>query len=519
MSLFETIDGNIKYPIFPIYGNVQADEEFYIASIIFPYNIQQNKILYESISPRLYFLSIQSFFNNSFGFTNDIKPFPPSTCNLTYNDTTGQNTPPFSFDDFIFTENKDKSTIFKTNSLYSKNVKLQYKENDKFNNILANSFSSNRNSDSSELFSKNNLFRYSSFDLYSDDDKITSTCQELYNFVFIPKEKDRVYIQGLNYTGIPMIIYYGSKKDSFSTNTYYPMHSRYLLTCSTSLGCNVSNTPSQQQLNTCYHLYSSDEVKFICNNDLTYSSFSSNDISRNIVKQEYISNNNMDFLNYYFIPKTIYDIKGNPVSGMEVAISYYDYLLGRVSSFRENDKYFTKSLVENGLPNTTINFAYCTNDEYLTVNKDTYGCNFCFSISRNRLTNNECQCVFNPSNTNLNYFQPGTKCTKYQNCYCDFPQNYVNEKGFISCGDKCKNCTCDSQDITKRCNIELCSYYDFYVKDQPPEQVNNKNLYTLWILIGVGILVFIIIMGFLVTTLTKKSTVYRTETINIDVLK
>ena len=160
MSLLKITNGKLlEFPTFPIFGNVNKDEEFYIASIIYPYNLKNDQtILHESIPPRLYFISVKTITLNNFGYINNsVYPYPPTSCGLI---VSNNNLPPFSSTDFILTEDTKNISTFVSNSLYSKNVSLKLKNNDIFQNIIANSVSIKGENIYSDLLSVNSNFRY-----------------------------------------------------------------------------------------------------------------------------------------------------------------------------------------------------------------------------------------------------------------------------------------------------------------------------------------------------------------------
>jgi len=356
-----------EFPIFPIYGNVQKDEEFYIASIIFPLNLNDDQtIKFENVLPRLYFISIQNLSNNyQYDNNKSVYPYPPTSCGLQLkNDVNLGKIPPFTSTDFIFSENLENISTFSSNDLYSKNVNLKLKNNNIFQNITVNSIYKQGNNIYSDLFSVNSNFKFSSVDLYTSNNLIKGTCNEIYNFVFIPKDLNYTYIQGLIYTGLPMVIYYGSKSQISDGSTYYPMHARYSLTCKSKSQCD-NIIPNETQLNECYNNYINGDVSYICNLNGETSTVSSNDIVREKTSNRAIDNNNIDYLNYYIIPKRIYDKNGISVDGLTIAISFFNFLIGKQSDYVENTSYYTKSIADNGIPkNTNFLFKYCNNEEY-----------------------------------------------------------------------------------------------------------------------------------------------------------
>jgi len=515
-----------EFPIFPIYGNVQKDEEFYIASIIFPLNLNDDQtIKFENVLPRLYFISIQNLSNNyQYDNNKSVYPYPPTSCGLQLkNDVNLGKIPPFTSTDFIFSENLENISTFSSNDLYSKNVNLKLKNNNIFQNITVNSIYKQGNNIYSDLFSVNSNFKFSSVDLYTSNNLIKGTCNEIYNFVFIPKDLNYTYIQGLIYTGLPMVIYYGSKSQISDGSTYYPMHARYSLTCKSKSQCD-NIIPNETQLNECYNNYINGDVSYICNLNGETSTVSSNDIVREKTSNRAIDNNNIDYLNYYIIPKKIYDKNGISVDGLTIAISFFNFLIGKQSDYVENTSYYTKSIADNGIPkNTNFLFKYCNNEEYLKKNIYGIGCYSCFSISRDQSSGKECQCVINNNivdskneiiDTN-NFYLPSKSCTSYKNCYCNMPTVYTNTDGLIYCGNsQCSNCKCDDPDVTKRCPVERCSYFSS-PEENEEKDLNTRKL-TLWIIIGVSIFILVLVFIFIIINLRKKDIVYQKQKINID---
>lgn len=531
MSSLKILNGKLsEFPTFPIFGNVDKDEEFYIASIVYPYNLKNDQtILNQNIQPRLYFISIPTISLNDFGYIdNSVYPYPPTSCNLAFQKN-GQNIniPPFSSTDFILSENIQNPSTFISNYIYSKNVSLKLKNNNILSNIVSNSVYIKDNNIYTDLFSTNSIYKYNSIDLYSQNNLLQAKCNELYNFVFIPKNENQTYIQGLLYTGIPLIIYYGSKNSFIEPSKYYPMHARYSLTCKNIDGCKIPIIPTSNQLNNCYNDYNNGDVNYICNLDFNTSNLSSNDIIKDKVTNTLISNDNEDFLNYYIIPKYIYDRNGIKLEGLKVIQSYFNYLIGKQSDYVVGSKYYTKIIINSGIPkNDKFEFKYCTNDEYMVKNINGYGCYNCFSISRNPKNEIECQCIINKNKVDSfsdivdtnDFYTPTKTCTKYKDCYCNFPQKYMNDDGFIYCGnDICKNCACDDQDITKRCPLENCSYYDLFVEDDFTDDEINNNKLILWILIGIGSFLFILFLIFIINNLRKKDISYQKQNINIEI--
>lgn len=527
MSLLKITNGKLlEFPTFPIFGNLNKDEEFYISSIIYPYNLKNDQtILHESIPPRLYFISVKTITLNNFGYINNsVYPYPPTSCGLNFSNN---NLPPFSSTDFIFSEDTKDISTFVSNSIYSKNVSLKLKNNDIFQNIISNSIAIKGENIYSDLLSVNSNFKYNKSNLYSENNLLNLSCNEIYNFVFIPKNKNQTYIQGLIYTGIPLIIYYGSKDSFTEPSKYYPMHARYSLTCKDINGCKIPINPSIDQLNSCYNNFKNGDINYFCNLDFNTSNLSSNDIIKDKVNGNVISNDNEDFLNYYIIPKFVYDKDGVKLEGLKVIQSYFNYLIGKESDYIIGTKYYTRTIIDSGVPkNSNFEFKYCTNDQYLEKSINGYGCYNCFSIARDFQNEIECQCVINKKKVDSftdiestdDFYTPIQNCTKYKSCYCNFPKKYINDEGFIYCGnDICKNCTCDDQDITKRCPLENCSYYDQFVEDDFTDNGNDNNRLILWILIGVGSFLFILFLIFIINNLRKKDISYQEQNINIEI--
>jgi len=330
-----------------------------------------------------------------------------------------------------------------------------------------------------------------------------------------PKNENNHLIQGLIYTGIPMTLWTNIKKKNTDLYRIEPVHNKYMLSCKLKSQCNNLQffQYSESDLKSCYdYTKNINEDWFICS-DKDSQVTPNNDVNYNYVLNSrfYINNSNIDFLNYYFVPKTVYYYNGNSIiekSGLQVMYDYYNFLF--YNEAYDGKKYYTKSLItkDNKLPLQSFNFRYCTNDEYLIPSINGFGCNTCFSIARDYKFDDECQCVFNNVTSETSFIK-SESCTKFQNCYCDFPKIFMNESNLITCNN-C-NCVCDSENPINICNINKCSYFDQYYSDS-----NESNTIYIYIVGAIILVLLIVIIIIFVNSIRKQDITYKKQDININ---